>query len=53
MIKRKSEREIDIMRIAGEIVAKTHEELKKHADYIAKPVYEDGIYNACKDLGLI
>ena len=33
--------------------AMVDEELKKHANYVAKPVYEDGIYNACKDLGLI
>ena len=37
----------------GVAMGNAHEELKKHADYVAKPVYEDGIYNACKDLGLI
>ena len=37
----------------GVAMGNAHEELKKHANYVAKPVYEDGIYNACKDLGLI
>lgn len=37
----------------GVAMGNAHEELKKHANYVAKPVYEDGIYNACKDLELI
>ena len=37
----------------GVAMGNAHEELKKHADYVAKPVYEDGVYHACKDLGLI
>lgn len=37
----------------GVAMGNAHEKLKEHADYVAKPVYEDGIYHACKDLGLI
>ncbi len=37
----------------GVAMGNAHEELKKHANYVAKPVYEDGIYKACKELGLI
>lgn len=37
----------------GVAMGNAHEELKKHADYVTKPVSEDGIYYACKELGLI
>lgn len=37
----------------GVAMGNAHEELKKHADYVTKPVHEDGIYHACKKLGLI
>ncbi|MGL4337188.1 MAG: HAD hydrolase family protein [Turicibacter sp.] len=30
-----------------------HEETKKHADFVSKPVHEDGIMYALTELGLI
>ena len=37
----------------GVAMGNAHEELKQHAHYVTKSVHEDGIYHACKELGLI
>lgn len=35
------------------VMGTAEEEIRKHADYVTDPVYEDGLYNAMKYLGLI
>ena len=47
--------DIEMLQAVGMGVAmgNAHKDVQKHANYVTKPVHEDGIYHACKHFGLI
>ena len=46
--------DIEMLQAVGMGVAmgNAHKDVQKHANYVTKPVHEDGIYHACKHFGL-